>query len=555
MGKTERRRTFLWILGLLLMLQAIAAFCFCMKKTGFHYDEYYSYYSSNVSVGLAPSDREWKTGESIRNEFQVLPEERFRFRDVVRMQTYDVHPPVYYLLLHAVCSLTPGIFTKWSGLALNLLFFAGSWCLVALLAWKISGKKKEIVLGSCLLYGFCPAILSGVALVRMYMLLGFWILLLTWLHVKALETRRRGWRFYIPAAVTVYLGFLTHYYFAVYLFFLAAAMECYLLFEQEEHKSWGKKWRDCFAYAAAVIGAMILAVLSYPACLGHIFRGYRGTEAMGAFFDLSNTLGRFRFFAGLLDEYGFGSCLPAFLLILILLLLTGAGLERRIGGKRMPMGRFLDRYRMFLVPAAAATGYFLVVTKTALLTAEEANRYQVPVYGLLHLLAVCLLGYCTARIGRQIGAKWSAAQGAACLALNAVTALLILFTAAGELWGLAGGRVLFLYEEDADNIAFAAENRSVPTVYWYNGNLAWMIWDDSLELMQYDEIYFASLADLSTVSDERIESAPRVLVYAARSDDSDAALEAVAEGMGKEVRTRKVRELLYCDLYELEAVR
>ena len=73
--------------------------------------------------------------------------------------------------------------------------------------------------------------------------------------------------------------------------------------------------------------------------------------------------------------------------------------------------------------------------------------------------------------------------------------------------------------------------------------------------MQYDEIYFASLADLSPVSDERIESAPRVLVYAARSDDSDAALEAVAEGMGKEVRTRKVRELLYCDLYELEAVR
>ena len=126
MKKTEQKRTFLWLLGILLMLQVIAAFCFCMKKTGFHYDEYYSYYSSNVSVGLAPSDREWKTGESIRNEFQVLPEERFRFRDVVRMQTYDVHPPVYYLLLHAVCSLTLGIFTKWSGLALNLLFFAGS---------------------------------------------------------------------------------------------------------------------------------------------------------------------------------------------------------------------------------------------------------------------------------------------------------------------------------------------------------------------------------------------------------------------------------------------
>ena len=88
----------------------------------------------------------------------------------------------------------------------------------------------------------------------------------------------------------VYLGFLTHYYFAVYLFFLAAAMELYLLLERAEQKSWGQKWKDCLIYATAVIGAMLLAVVSYPACLSHIFRGYRGTEAMGAFFDLGNTL-------------------------------------------------------------------------------------------------------------------------------------------------------------------------------------------------------------------------------------------------------------------------
>ena len=555
MKKTEQKRTFLWLLGILLMLQVIAAFCFCMKKTGFHYDEYYSYYSSNVTAGLVPTDREWKTGESILDEFRVLPGQQFRFSDVVRMQTYDVHPPVYYLLLHAVCSLTPGVFSKWSGLALNLVLFVGSWCLVALLAAKISGKNRAAVLGSCLLYGFCPGILSGVMLVRMYMLLGFWILLVSWLHVNALEQRKRGWRFYLPVMAVVYLGFLTHYYFAVFLFFLAAAMECYLLFETQEHKGWGQKWKDCFVYAAAVIGALFLAVLSYPACLGHIFRGYRGTEAMGAFFDLSNTLGRFRFFVGLLNEYAFGSCLPLLLLALLLLLLTGAGLARRIGGKRMPMGRFLDRYRMFLVPGAAAAGYFLTVTKTALLTAEEANRYQIPVYGLALLLFACLLVFCTGRIRRQIGAKWSTAKEGFDRGLKGFAVILILVTAIGEIRGLADGKVLFLYEEDAPNIAFAAENRAVPTIYWYNGNLAWMIWDDSLELMQYDEIYFADLADTSSIEDERIASADRVLVYAARSDSADAALETVERAMGGEVVTEKIRELLYCDLYEMRTAR
>ena len=68
---------------------------------------------------------------------------------------------------------------------------------------------------------------QGIMLVRMYMLLGLLVLAATWLHVKSLQERKRGWRFYAPLAVLVYLGFLTHYYFAVYLFFLAAAMELY----------------------------------------------------------------------------------------------------------------------------------------------------------------------------------------------------------------------------------------------------------------------------------------------------------------------------------------
>lgn len=233
MIQTEKKGKLFLILGILLMLQVIAAFCFCMKKTGFHYDEYYSYYSSNVTWGLVPTDREWKDGSEIKNEFAVLPQERFQYPTVVRMQTYDVHPPFYYILLHTVCSLTPGVFSKWAGLALNLLFFVGSWFLLAGLAWQLAGKaengkpafRRAAVFFTCLLYGFNPAVFSGIMLMRMYMLLGFLMLLLTWLHVRALEERRRGRKFWLPVIITIYLGFLTHYYFAVYLFFLAAAME------------------------------------------------------------------------------------------------------------------------------------------------------------------------------------------------------------------------------------------------------------------------------------------------------------------------------------------
>ena len=109
--------------------------------------------------------------------------------------------------------------------------------------------------------------------------------------------------------------------------------------------------------------------------------------------------------------------------------------------------------------------------------------------------------------------------------------------------------MLFLYEEDTESIAFAQEHKEKPGVYLYNPNLTWMIWDDSLELMQYDEIYFASLADVSTVEDDTIRQADQVLVYVSRMEQTEEALQAVADGMGGDVKMEKIRELLYCDLY------
>ena len=582
MKKTGKERRLFWLFGILLVLQVIAALCFCMKKTGFHYDEYYSYYSSNVTMGLVPTDREWKPGSEIYNEFAVLPGEQFDFGTVVRMQTYDVHPPFYYLLLHGVCSLTPGIFSKWSGLGLNLFFFIGSWMLLALLAWRMAGAGREegeqeeaadrrfrqlAVLGIILLFGFNPAVYSGIMLVRMYMLLGFWVLAATWLHVRSLQERKRGWRFFVPLAAVVYLGFLTHYYFAVYLFFLAAAMEFYLLFEKAEHKTWGQKWKDCILYAAVVIGSLVAAVLSYPACLGHIFRGYRGTEAMGAFFDPGNTWGRLNFFVGLLNEYAFGGLLFVLILVLAVLAITAWALQRlkrsalqsesgirgqkpseiskpsADAAKEQAIG-FWERYRILWIPAAASLGYFAVVTKTALLTAEEANRYQIPIYGMLLLLAVILF----LMLVRKAGGKKCFARKGIC---GAVLAFLIFLTC-GQIYGLLDGKVLFLYEEDAENIAFARQNADEPIIYFYNPALMWMIWDDSLELMQYDRIYFVNLADTSPLEVEWLAQEDRVLVYAARTDTSAAALETAAAGMGRPVEMKKIRELLYCDLYEIK---
>ena len=44
------------------------------------------------------------------------------YKYVYDLQSYDVHPPVYYFMLHTVCSVMPGVFSMWQGIGLNILF-------------------------------------------------------------------------------------------------------------------------------------------------------------------------------------------------------------------------------------------------------------------------------------------------------------------------------------------------------------------------------------------------------------------------------------------------
>ena len=148
-----------------------------------------------------------KPGSEIADEFRVLPGQRFQYGTVTRMQTYDVHPPFYYLLLHTVCSLFPRKvqqmvrnWTEYSAFRSELGVLAKLTRRIVMGALRSAaapgGKAQTcvtaadvperitrvMIFGVCLLYGFNPAVYSGVMLVRMYMLLALWILFVTWLR-------------------------------------------------------------------------------------------------------------------------------------------------------------------------------------------------------------------------------------------------------------------------------------------------------------------------------------------------------------------------------------
>ena len=524
----QNKKTSYFLMTILMLLQLMMCIYFGMQKQGFHQDEYYSFFSSNRSLGLYEPDREWQTARTIRNEFVVLPGEGFRYGLVAQVQSWDVHPPLFYDLLHTMCSIFTGEFSKWLGIAVNMIAFVLCfWILRALLARLGAGPPMQLLI--CSIWGFHPMTISCVMFIRMYMWLTVFVFLCALLHVRMLQEARQmerpgGISFYIrfliPIMICSYLGFLTQYYYMIFFFFIGVFYTCWTLATEGLRE---QRMRSAFLHAGIYVGAcaasLLLAVVSYPASVSHIFRGYRGKEAAAEFVSAANIGQRIGFFLGLLNQDVFEGCFY----LLLFFLLTGFVLYRISIKTELKMLLF------------AVTGYFLIVAKTALLLGNTSNRYQMPVYGLI-LLSMILAAKEVVLHGRKY---------------KKVTALLLVLAAfILEAKGLFVNRnVLFLYPEDAQRIAYAKENSDIPVIIMYHDQTPDNVWRLTDELLEYPQMYFMSEANKAPVTDKAIVSAGKLLVYAADYDTQDESLQGILESnpnlTGYDVVSKKDMWTLY----------
>ncbi|MDD7548435.1 MAG: hypothetical protein PUJ81_05610 [Lachnospiraceae bacterium] len=501
MSKPKADTAFKIMLIITIVLQLAVALCFCMQKQGFHYDENYSYYSSNVTYGLNPPDGDWLSGSTIAEEFCITPGMGFNFPLVAQMQSFDVHPPVYYFLLNIICSLSSGIFSKWQGLILNLIFFVISELLIIAIANKVGNKNKAITWFSLALFGFSPAIISGITFIRMYMLLTSECMALILLHMNMLtdiknnSSLSRFVKYLIQIAVTVYIGFLTHYYFAVFAFFVAAFTTLYLFFSKNTRKT-------SYIYAITVIAGLLSAVLSYPASLRHIFRGYRGTEAMGAFFDMNNLSDRMGLFVGLIDDYVLNRTFYILLLIILLAYVQARFMNKRVSPNLC-----------FGLSFITAVGYFAIVMKTALMNYEEAVRYEMPIYGLLIILIVVSL---YSLITNTSPVTEGDSRGGQVQRL--LVGVILAITLVMQVKGLYDGKVLFLYPEEKSEKEFATEHKDDVIIYVYDNDNKWKMWDNAHELEQYNRIYCIEMNHEGGIDNRELLEAKHAYAYVMRYD-------------------------------------
>jgi hypothetical protein len=616
-----------------------AAIYFCIQKSGFHADEYYSYYSTELTKGLNVPENGWMQHDDYYDEFRVLKGEGFRYGLVKQIQSWDVHPPMYYWVLHTVCSMFPGTFTKWTGLGINLIFHGISLWLIMYLTQLLlmaidnrgsTGSKQEICgddsksdnssivaigkkkdgdngSGSTIcnsvrgylpvivmaVWGLSPESISEVVFIRMYAMLTMLILLTLIFHVKQMmrpQTDRLPIKeFVIPVAALTYVGFMTHYYYVVFLFFIVLFFWIWRIRElrsstgltgdsvilqgaSSENKADIKRSSGIFgriiAYPLILVIPLILGYLTYPSCLGQIFRGQRGTQAIGSFADTSNTFERIRFFADVLSKQSFGG-----LLFLWLVLITFILLAAKVQNKKL-IGIGCPECTMTLI---ATVCYFLIVSKTGLLMGDESIRYIMPMCGIAVMLVLIYL----VNISGQIRMRVSS--------VTFIIAFIML-----DIFGLSKGYVQFLYKEDRAQISFAEENKSTPVIYLYDSAQKWCVWDSADELFEYPEVYFTDRAQVEEaadssvsetgkpgnassdveslqsgsadkitdssessstdvqqnvfITDKKITGASSLVVYVARCDDETTALRGIMNSSGLDDYEKQYSDT-YCDVY------
>lgn len=307
----------------------------------------------------------WVSGQAYQNYLAVSESNTFNYASVYYNQRGDVHPPLYYIFLHTVCSLFQGQFSKWFGLAVNFMaLLLTLWVLYRMVSSYLGGPKVALV--TVLIYALSSGLMTTAMFLRMYALLTLMVVLCSYIHLMlaadgfTLTRKKRSWLILATLG-----GFLTHYYFVIYVMATAAVFTVWM--------ACGKKWKEIISYLLTMAASAVTGLFIWPFAIKHVFLGYRGREGLEAltggefyWFNLKAIM-QFIVFPRIYNGWWWISLVCALLLILALVLSPR--------GKR-PLGKIF----LLFIPN---TLYILLVSQIVPYFAERYFMCTFPFWCLL----------------------------------------------------------------------------------------------------------------------------------------------------------------------------
>ena len=233
---------------------------------------------------MITEDPKWQTKEDAKGFFTISKDEILNFIPSYMNQVVDVHPPLFYFVVHIVLSICLNTFSKYIIFAINLLFFIG----ICILLKKIVVlyNRDYLAIPIVLLYGLSMGAVSTIIFLRMYAMLTFFCMLYLYINLLIIKNDfKTNKTLNIAIVITTILGFLTQYYFCLFAISVFVLMIIKMLI--------CKNYKDAIQYTLSHIISAIIGIVIFVPSIFHIFFSYRGISSVDGSKNLFRQIIRF----------------------------------------------------------------------------------------------------------------------------------------------------------------------------------------------------------------------------------------------------------------------
>lgn len=437
----------------------------------------------------------WLSGQYFADYLAVEEGTGFNYGSVYMNQRADVHPPLYYILLHTVSSFFEGIFSKWFAFGINLIILLAT-LLVIYVMVRRSFKSGFLALATVAVYGLSTGFFSSLIFFRMYALLTLWTVLLCYFH---LYMKEKNWEFtrkrkFALIAIVV-LGYYTQYYFIIYAFFMALVASAILARR--------KNYKVLWCYIRQYLYAAVIGLIIWPFSISHIFFGYRGTRATETMKNIKGLLGNIHATLVSMNKSNFAESTVYLYVALIIGIVTFLVFTFLI--KKDKEKRDLAKYGILFLPV------LLYVIAMAWVNDVHVERYVLNIFPLVSVYLVALIWFWSKKL------KEKASLCAAIVLAFIVVAGSPLLTSPNYLTDLAT-----IPEDVPENVT---------CVYVMgDGNICEHT-KDAPALSQYDRVAILHVRDLEFLKSYEYQDGDSVMIYLSWALDQDAVIETIIDYM------------------------
>ena len=407
-----------WLFIGITVIQLIAiTLTFAFFKEGFHSDELYEYgfansvynkelYRDDNNVEL---DQIWTDSSKMNDYLTVDKDNRFSYVNIYKHATMNYYnPPLKLFVLHTICSLFPGVFSKWFSYSINFVCFIILQVFLYLLVYKMT-KSKGAAIAAILLMGFSAGGVNSVLFLRMYIMgMAFGSMFLYFSYSYFVENdKRNSVKYLISSFISLFLGAFTLHLFLVFAFPIVLALSVFYLI--------CRKWKKFFIYGFSSLLSVILSFLAFPQTTGDTMQS--ASTYSYAVSKYSTPL-QFRMYWYLLTSEIFGAhtsvysnpwikisfVVAVFLIIVFLPLYVLLRKERWF---KAFLGKIISRVKnwannlnySFVIIIACISSIFFVSYICALRTSINtmslafASRYVFMIYPCVVIASICLIYY------------------------------------------------------------------------------------------------------------------------------------------------------------------